>query len=59
MGLLAKIEAFLKGKKTYITAILIGVAAALQYMGLEIPDYVWTILAAFGIGSIRSAIASK
>ena len=47
---------FLDGKKTYIIAILAGVAATLQVLGIEIPPYVWTILGALGLGAVRDAI---
>ena len=56
MGILAKIEAALSGKKTYIIAILIGVAAALQSLGYVIPEIVYVILGALGLGAVRSAI---
>lgn len=55
-GILSKIEALLQGKKTYIVGILVGVAAVLQYYQVQIPEYVWTALAALGLGAVRSAI---
>lgn len=45
------------GKKTYIVAALTLAAAAAQYFGVVVPDYVWTIFAACGLGSIRSAVS--
>ena len=56
MGSLSKIEALLQGKKTYIVGILVGVVAVLQYYQIIIPEYVWTLLAAIGLGAVRSAI---
>lgn len=56
MGILSKIEALLQGKKTYIVGILIGVVAVLQYYGVAIPEFAWTLLAAIGLGAVRSAI---
>ncbi len=58
MGVLAKIEAFLNGKKTYIIAIIAGVLTIYQGLGHVIPDYVWTGLAAAGLGAIRSAVGT-
>ncbi len=59
MGILSKIEAMLSGKKTYLCGILVGVVAVLQYYGVIVPEYVWTLLAAIGLGAVRSAIAKK
>jgi uncharacterized membrane protein YkgB len=47
---------WLKGKKTYIIAVIIGVVATLNYLGVVIPEYVWGILAAFGLGFLRAGI---
>ena len=47
---------FLNGKKTYIVAILIGICAALQALGITIPEYVYVILGALGFGAVRNAI---
>lgn len=58
MGLLAKIEAFLDGKKTYIIAILTG-ALGIVSAYHPIPDYVWAILAALGLGAVRSGIGTS
>lgn len=49
--------AWLEGKKTYLTAIVAGVLAALGVLGIEVPEYVLTALMAFGLYSVRSAIA--
>ena len=59
--MLSKIEAFLKGKKTYVVAALI--AGLSGYMALHpgfiIPEWVWTLLGALGLGTVRSAIGPK
>lgn len=47
---------FLSGKKTYLTAILFAVLAGLQFYGIHTPDWIYTILGAFGLGSLRSAV---
>lgn len=56
MGLLHKIEAFLDGKKTYLVSILTGALGIYVSMGHTIPEFVWVILAAAGLGAVRSAI---
>lgn len=48
---------WIDGKKTYITAILIGVFSGLNAMGVEIPEWVYVALASiFGI-SLRHGIS--
>jgi len=37
-------------------SILIGVGAILIHQGVAIPDYVWAILSAVGLGAVRAAI---
>ena len=56
MGFLAKLEALLSGKKTYIIAVLIGAGAVAVQLGYVVPDFVWAILAALGLGAVRSAV---
>lgn len=51
-----KILTFLDGKKTYITAALIGIGAAATALGYSIPEWVWMLLSALGLGSVRAAI---
>lgn len=59
MGILAKIEAFLSGKKTYIISMLIGGLGIWMSMGHVVPEYVWALLGAAGLGAVRSGIGSK
>ena len=54
--MLEKIGQWLQGKKTYIVAIIVGILAALQALGYVIPEYVYAILAALGLGAVRSGI---
>jgi len=54
--MLEKIGALLQGKKTYIVAALIFVVGGLQASGVVIPDIVWPILGALGLGAVRSGI---
>jgi hypothetical protein len=52
-----KIKDWLCGKKTYIVTIFILVAGILSGFGVcEIPEFVWAILGAFGLGSVRLAV---
>lgn len=57
--MLEKIGAWLQGKKTYIVAVLAGVAATLNALGIVIPEWVYIVLGALGLGAIRSAITKK
>ena len=58
-GKLKNIREFLDGYKTYISAGLIGLFAALQYLGYEIPVWVYGVLGALGLGSLRAAVSKK
>lgn len=55
--MIEKIRNFLSGKKAYIIAILIGIGAVAIQLGYTIPEWVWAILAALGLGAIRAAIS--
>lgn len=57
--MLEKLGALLQGRKTYITAIIVGVVAALNFAGIIIPEWVYIILSALGLGAVRSAITKK
>lgn len=57
--MLSKIETFLDGKKTYIIAILAGAGTVAMALGYHIPEWVWTALAALGLGAVRSSIGNK
>jgi len=48
--------AFFNGKKTYIVAILVALTAAAQALGYEIPDWVYALETAFGLGALRVAV---
>lgn len=47
---------FLSGKKTYIIALVVAIIGLLQACGVELPDSVLTILAAFGLASVKAAV---
>ena len=51
-----KVLEWLSGKKTYITAIVIGICAALQAAGIVVPEYVYVLLGAMGLGAVRSGL---
>ena len=58
-GKMNKILEFLKGKKTYINALLIGACAAAQALGYPIPEWVYGILGALGLVTLRAGIKSE
>jgi len=49
----------LNGKKTYIVALITAGIAFAQAMGYVIPEYVYTLLAASGLGALRVAVNNK
>ncbi len=46
----------LAGKKTYLAAAIAAGVAGAQALGYVVPDYVLTLLGAFGLYGVRSAI---
>lgn len=50
---------WLKGKKTYIVAILIAGIGIATAFGVEIPESVWPILSALGLGAVRAGVNKK
>lgn len=54
-----KIIAFLDGKKTYLVALTVAVLAGLQAYGIAVPEYVYAILGALGLGSVRAAVSKN
>lgn len=50
---------WLIGKKTYLTAIAIGVLAAAQALGYPVPEWVYAILGALGLGTLRAGVANE
>ncbi len=53
---MSKILEWFDGKKSYIIAIAVATVGILVASGIAIPDWVYTILAAFGIVAAKSAI---
>ncbi len=56
VGILKSIEDLLQGKKTYLVALLVGIGAALKVLGIDVPEWIYPILGALGLGAIRSSI---
>ena len=50
---------WLAGKKTYIIAVIVAGLAVANYYGVAIPEYVWLILNAAGLGAIRASMPTK
>ena len=50
---------WLAGKKTYLTALAIGVLAAAQALGYPVPEWVYGILGALGLGTLRPGVANE
>jgi len=48
---------WLEGRKTYAVAITILVCGVLSAYGVEIPEFVWAALTAFGLGFLRAGVA--
>ena len=49
------LKKFLKGKKTYITAVAVAALALANFFGYQVPPWAWKLLGAVGLGSIRAA----
>lgn len=47
---------FLNGKKSYILAFLVALVGMLEAFGVVIPGWLWPILSALGITTIRHGI---
>ena len=47
---------FFSGKKTYIVCAVGGILAGLQAYGIVIPEFVFVLLSAVGMGTLRSSI---
>lgn len=54
--MLTNIITKINGNKTYAVAVLAAAAAVAQAFGYTIPEYVWTLLGAAGLGSVRHAV---
>ncbi len=53
-----KIFEFLKGKKTYIIAVLVAAGAIVEIeFGFDVPDYAYIVLGAIGLGTLRAGVS--
>ena len=53
------IISFLDGKKTYIAAAVTAVLAGAQALGYDVPHWIYGILGAFGLTSLRAAVTKN
>lgn len=54
--MLNKAVDWLAGKKTFIVAGITFILGGLMAVGVEVPEFVWVLLGATGLGSVRDAI---
>lgn len=50
---------FLQGKRTYTIAVIAALTAGVQALGYHIPDWVYIIEGALGLGAVRVAISNQ
>lgn len=56
---MSKVVEFLNGKKTYIVVLAVVLTAGAQALGYSIPEWVYAIEGALGIGAIRVGITNS
>jgi len=49
--------AFLEGKKTYIVALIGAALAFANAIGYVVPEWVFPLLGALGLGTLRAAVS--
>lgn len=54
--LLTKINDLVGGKRTHIVAATIAVCGVLTHYGVEIPEWIWPVLAAAGLSFLRAGV---
>ncbi len=54
-----KVLDFINGKKTYIVAVIVAATAVAQAFGIVIPEWVYTLEGAAGLGAVRVAISKS
>lgn len=47
----------LSGYKTYLTVAAIAGTAIAKAMGWDVPDWLWAVYGAAGLGSVREAVS--
>ena len=50
---------FLQGKRTYTVAVIAALTAGAQALGYHIPEWVYIIEGALGLGAVRIAISNQ
>lgn len=56
---MSKVVEFLNGKKTYIVVLATILTAGAQALGYSIPEWVYAVEGAIGIGAIRIGITNS
>jgi hypothetical protein len=49
----------LAGKKTYVIAAIAAATAAAQALGYSIPDWIYAVEGALGLGALRVAVSKS
>ena len=47
---------WLQGKKTYLVVVLTFVVGGMLASGVQIPEWVWALLGAAGLGGLRAGV---
>ena len=56
---MSKIRSWFSGKKTYIAAGIAAILGILDATGHPVPEWVYTLLGAFGLASLREAVTKS
>lgn len=51
-----QVREFLKGKKTYMVVAVTFVLGGLQACGVDVPEAVYVLLGALGLGTLRAGV---
>lgn len=55
--MIQKVMSAIEGKKTYIIAGVTFILGGLQAIGYPVPEYVYAILGALGLGALRAGVS--
>ena len=53
---MSKLLEWFKGKKAYIAMVALFIMGGLQANGIEMPEWIFPIIAGLGLGTLRAAI---
>lgn len=56
---MTKIFNFLNGKKTYLVALVAAATAAAQAFGYMVPEWLYAVEGALGLGAVRVAVSKS